>query len=263
MPNHADAERLEHVRKILDRDGVSPDLAARHLAAFQEASDEPAFRAWHTERFRKLETQNDFWEAVPDREAFKTWQEQTTRDRLEEAGVPADFIPMTFDDVKQRQNVQGFDGARVTCRDFSANISERLEAGAGLVICGTVGTGKTMLASLLCRAAISAIRSASFIRARSMLDRLKDWDTAQDFRERVEGVSLLVLDDLGAEYKSEWSLAEIDAMISARHERRRSTVVTSNMTPVELAKCYSPRVVDRLRERGPALEISGPSWRKK
>lgn len=68
-------------------------------------------------------------------------------------------------------------------------------------------------------------------------------------------------DDIGAEYVSDWSRSEVDAAVSARNARRLSIIATSNLSAAELARTYSPRVIDRLRERGLALEIRGSSWR--
>lgn len=252
-------ERKEEAREHLEMMGASEDLVTRHLVAFEEAAHSPAHRRWHAKEFKRRFLGLAPLEDVPDFAAYKVYCE--TRLRL--AGVPVDFLEMSLDDIKQRSDVKGFAAALIACRDFVANISNRLEAGAGLVLCGDPGTGKSMKAALICRAAVEVGASVLFVRVRSMLDRLKDWDNATDFRADLESVDLLVLDDLGAEYGSDWTRSEIDAVVSTRHAERLSLIATSNLSPGELAKSYSPRVIDRLRERGPALELRGSSWRAK
>jgi DNA replication protein DnaC len=257
----------QKVEDFLASYGAGPDLVSRWLAALEEAKADPDPRRWQWARdvinecYRRPGVRSI--DDVPDAAAWRHYCSSIVPNRLRLSRVPKDFLTMTFDQVKPRPEVKGLEKALTTCHDFADSITGRLEVGAGLTFCGDPGCGKSLLAALLCRAAIEADCSCLFVRTRGMLDSLKDWDNAVDFRGQVEGVDLLVLDDLGGEYMTEWSRAEIDAVVSERHAEGRAIIATSNIAAGQLAKLYSPRVIDRLRERGPALDIRGPSWRAK
>jgi DNA replication protein DnaC len=254
-------EWAETVKEFLERQNRG-DLVPRYQAALEESDAEVRRRCWVKDQVNRIARFELPIEDVPDAAAWRTYTKSVVTNRLRLAGVPPDFVSMTWTDVKPQPGVKGFDGAVKTCRAFSENITEHLDNGDSLVLCGTVGVGKSLLATLICRGAREGGRTVLFARTRALLDRLKDWDNAFDFREELEAADLLVLDDLGAEYASDWTRAEVDALVSARHADRRSLIVTTNLSPVDLAKLYSPRVLDRLRERGPALEIRGPSYRR-
>jgi len=254
-------EWAETVKEFLERQNRG-DLVPRYQAALEESDANASRRCWVKDQVNRIARLELPIEDVPDAAAWRTYTESVVTNRLRLAGVPPDFISITWADVKPRPEVKGFDGAAGMCRAFSENITEHLETGSGLVLCGTVGVGKSLLAALICRGAREGGRTVLFARTRALLDRLKDWDNAFDFHKELEAADLLVLDDLGGEYASDWARSEIDALVSARHAERRSIIATSNLSPGDLAKAYSPRVLDRLRERGPALEIRGPSYRR-
>lgn len=256
-------DKAQKVRDYLTSRGADPDLVSRWLAALEESNSDWRWRRWAVNKLNQCKRFNGPLDEVPDAAAWRRYCSSLVTNRLRIAGMPQDFLTMTFDQVKSRPEVKGHQAALIACRAFADNITARLEAGAGLTLCGTPGTGKSLLAALLCRAAVEAGRSCLYVRTRAMLDTLKDWDNAADFRHQVESVDLLALDDLGAEYMTDWTRAEIDAVVSERHAEGRAIVATSNLAPGQLANLYSPRVIDRLRERGPALEIQGPSWRAK
>ena len=73
---------------------------------------------------------------------------------------------------------------------------------------------------------------------------------------------LTVLDDLGAEKKSNWTLEKVYELIDARYRARRPTIVTSNLTPEELEEQIGPRAYDRLLEMCLPVVNRGTSYRR-
>ena len=102
--------------------------------------------------------------------------------------------------------------------------------GAGLYIHGGVGAGKTHAASAMARLFAEAGYDVAFTTAKGMLERVK------------AKCDVLVLDDLGKEDATEWSVGTVFSVLDARYEDMRPTIVTSNYAPGALA--------DRLARRG-------------
>ena len=94
--------------------------------------------------------------------------------------------------------------------------------GAGLYIHGGVGAGKTHAASAMARLFAEAGYEAAVA--------------------RYAKCDVLVLDDLGKEDATEWSVGTVFSVLDARYEDMRPTIVTSNYAPGALA--------DRLARRG-------------
>ena len=72
---------------------------------------------------------------------------------------------------------------------------------------------------------------------------------------------LVVLDDLGREKSTDWSGEVIYALCNHRYEQRLPTLVTSNLTPNDLALSPYWPVISRLAEDGELIEITGPDHR--
>ena len=57
---------------------------------------------------------------------------------------------------------------------------------------------------------------------------------------------LLILDDLGAEFSTNFSVSVIYNIINSRLVEGKPTIISSNLTAKELEARYSPRVVSRI-----------------
>ena len=118
--------------------------------------------------------------------------------------------------------------------------------GRGLYFRGGVGAGKTTAASAIARALVYTGYSVIVTTTLEMLDSIQD--TYGTGSKSAEGVGrygrcdLLVLDDLGKEDATEWSVGTVFSVLDARYEDMRPTIVTSNYAPGALA--------DRLARRG-------------
>lgn len=72
---------------------------------------------------------------------------------------------------------------------------------------------------------------------------------------------LLILDDLGAEKTSEWSLQTLYTIIDRRYREERQTIITSNLSLDELAAQVDDRIASRLSELCRVVVLAGPDRR--
>jgi DNA replication protein DnaC len=149
-------------------------------------------------------------------------------------------------------------------RGFVRDIGTNLDKGRGLWLFGDVGTGKTSLAMLVSKAALEAGRSVAIYSMPRLLADIKE--TYEDRSEssymqlfdRLVGVDLLHLDDLGAEKRTEWVLEQLYSIINERWQEQRSVVVTTNLIDVDdLRDQIGPRTVSRLHEMCELIPIMG------
>jgi DNA replication protein DnaC len=149
-------------------------------------------------------------------------------------------------------------------RGFVRDMGTNLDKGRGLWLFGDVGTGKTSLAMLVSKAALEAGRSVAIYSMPRLLADIKE--TYEDRSEssymqlfdRLVGVDLLHIDDLGAEKRTEWVLEQLYSIINERWQEQRSVVVTTNLIDVDdLRAQIGPRTVSRLHEMCELIPIMG------
>ena len=140
--------------------------------------------------------------------------------------------------------------------------SRSRERGAITVLAGPPGTGKTIAAVewLLLGRAGRFITAAHLARS------------AREAIPEILAAPLLVVDDLGGEYLDApgWMSALLEELVNDRMSWDRPTVFTTNLrakapaadpgAPCFLSR-YGARIVDRMRERGEYLWITGESRR--
>jgi DNA replication protein DnaC len=135
------------------------------------------------------------------------------------------------------------------------------EAG-GLLLTGPVGTGKTWTAWAVYRHLVLSGWRGSF-EAWSvpwLLEQLRPGGDP-DVLDRCRTCSLLLLDDLGAERLSGWTVDRLHLLVDGRYERVLPTVVTSNVPRRELADAVGDRVASRLLEDATVVALTGPDRR--
>lgn len=140
-----------------------------------------------------------------------------------------------------------YSGARLT--QFSSSVRSRIENASGdIFITGPNGVGKTHLAS----AALAHRGHGDWILIPELLMRIRNSfqsregaETEQQIVREISAFDFLVLDDLGAEKTSDWSLSTLYLILAKRVNAMRVTVVTSNLDIAEIA-ASEPRIASRL-----------------
>lgn len=121
-----------------------------------------------------------------------------------------------------------------------------------LYIYGTSGTGKTMLSSIISNErAYCGVRTL-FYTVTDMLADLKDF--TDNFRReekllKLKTASCLIIDDIGAEYISDWVSATLFSIIDYRYKGGLQTIFTSNFDVTNLCKRYTGYHGDRISRR--------------
>lgn len=151
---------------------------------------------------------------------------------------------------------------------FVRDLGDNLKAGRGLWLFGGPGTGKTELAMVVSRTAITAGHSVAVYTLPRLLAEIRttfdaDNDTTYlHLLDRLADVDLLHIDDVGAEQTSPWVLEQLYAIVNARYEEERSIVLTTNLERDELAAQIGERTVSRLEQMCEVLPLTGADQRR-
>jgi DNA replication protein DnaC len=180
------------------------------------------------------------------------------------AVIPPRYRDVSFDRAPV-VNVEP-DTTLKAARRFARQIDDRLDAGRGLWFMGGVGTGKTTLAMVVSKAALSAGRTVAIYSLPDLLRTIRrtfDNGSHTELFDRLVAVDLLHVDDIGAEQTTPWVLEELYSIVNARYEDERSMVITTNILDREaLCEQITERTVSRLSEMCEELPVWGPDHRR-
>ena len=119
---------------------------------------------------------------------------------------------------------------------------------------GATGLGKTHLSSAV---ACRVIETGAYVVYESALNLFGEYETNRfgnggygsetgEDLERYTDCDLLLIDDLGCEMTSQFTVSCLYNIINSRLIRHKSTIISTNLSQNELRKRYSDRIVSRI-----------------
>lgn len=126
-----------------------------------------------------------------------------------------------------------------------------------MVIVGPAGVGKTWEASALARMLLMDHRvPVTYVEVASLIDSLRpNADGASDIGT-FQLTPVLLIDDLGAEKVTDWSLEQLYRLTNYRNARSLPMIVTTNLSSRELTERYGDRIARRITENCQVLRIT-------
>ena len=164
-------------------------------------------------------------------------------------------------------NDKGYNPEIQKAHDYVAHWEEMKAKSLGLLLWGDVGTGKSFFAGCIANALLEKgipVLMTNFSRILNTLTGMYSDDRNQ-FIDSLNKYSLLIIDDLGIERGTEFSLEQVFNVIDSRYRSKKPMIVTTNLTldelkhPVDLAHA---RIYDRILERCVPLKINNQNIRE-
>lgn len=154
---------------------------------------------------------------------------------------------------------------------YLKTLDKSIYEGNGLFLCGENSSGKTYIASTLCKTVWGLYRVASYlITAPNLYGAwIKDSEahpgSDETICQRVAKVRFLVIDDAGREYRthSGFSETQFGALLRDRSRERKTTVITTNLMPKEFADIYGKAAGELAKECFDVVHLSEGGLRER
>ncbi|MGA7591345.1 MAG: ATP-binding protein [Candidatus Sulfotelmatobacter sp.] len=178
---------------------------------------------------------------------------------VQTAHIPPRFVGKGFDSFVATTPAQRC--VLEVARDYVDRFPEHKAAGRCLVFCGKVGTGKTLLASVIASTLILAERQVFYATAKELILWIRSaWlkDSEEDegkILRRIQKFDLLILDEIGVRSGGDADVQVLTDVIDRRYREIRPTLVVSNYSMEDMGKFLDDRGVDRLKENGGKVAI--------
>jgi DNA replication protein DnaC len=138
------------------------------------------------------------------------------------------------------------------CKRYAAGFSASAES---LLLLGRTGLGKTHLSLAIAAAATEAGFGVIYTPVQRIMDTLeaekfgRDSSPREQYSESTRTIlacDLLVLDDLGTEFITQFSVSTLYNIINSRLVEGRPTIISTNLELADIEGRYSQRMVSRL-----------------
>ena len=152
------------------------------------------------------------------------------------------------------------------CKRYVERWEEMERNNIGILFYGSVGTGKSFLASCIGNGLLARRVTVAATNFPRLLNLLQGTYEKQTLLDRLSIYNLLIMDDLGVERDSAYAEEQIFNIIDARSSSGLPVIVTTNLTLEELEHPPSmqyARIYDRVLEMCPIrLKLAGESRRR-
>lgn len=153
----------------------------------------------------------------------------------------------------------------MVARKYVEHFDEMAERGKGLLLYGSVGTGKSFISACIANALISKEIPCYFTSLSRLVNELSGRQDKQAFIDQLSGFPLLIIDDLASERDTEYMNEMVLNIIDERYRSGRPLIVTTNLTAEELKNpidVNKQRLFSRLLEMCIPVEVKGKDRRK-
>lgn len=144
------------------------------------------------------------------------------------------------------------------CDNFNISYSN-------LLIRGNTGTGKTFLSNCIARKLLDKNVSVLYMPAYTFFDITRKSCSSNEEENRAASDELdfiytsecLVIDDLGTESITKFTNSQLFILLEKRHMNKKPTIITTNLSKMQIASMYSERVYSRLIANFEFLKMPG------
>ncbi len=188
------------------------------------------------------------------------YQQSNIKDMLDENN----FSTLSYD-FYEGEDLLHFENAVKTCKDFIDCFNSDYH---NLFFYGTVGTGKSFLSGCIAKELMDAGHSVIYFSSTGLFEKLSemsfDYSAKSDLADLYEDLyscDLLIIDDLGTELTNNFSSSQFFSCLNERILRKKSIIISTNLSLQELRDRYSDRIFSRITSNFKLCKITGPDIR--
>lgn len=148
------------------------------------------------------------------------------------------------------------------CKAYAADFSRRSPS---LLLYGKTGLGKTHLSLAIAGNAVEEGYGVIYSSAQNLFNKLekdKFGKADANTEEAILDCDLLIIDDLGAEFTTQFTVSALYNIVNSRELEGKSTIISTNLMPEQLTKAYGERIASRILSNYVMLYFDGSDIRQ-
>lgn len=188
------------------------------------------------------------------------YEQSNIRDFLEENN----FSKIRYD-LHEGEGLDAFRHAVMVSRDFIDRFDFETK---NLLFYGNVGTGKSFLSGCIAKEILDKGHSVIYFSSSALFDALaretfesKSKEDLYNFYDYIYNCDLLIVDDLGTEMANSFVSNQLFSFINERNLRKKSTIISTNLSLEQIRDRYSDRVFSRIISTYTACKLCGKDVR--
>ena len=148
------------------------------------------------------------------------------------------------------------------CKAYAADFSHRSPS---LLLYGKTGLGKTHLSLAIAGNAVEEGYGVIYSSAQNLFNKLekdKFGKADTNTEETILDCDLLIIDDLGAEFTTQFTVSALYNIVNSRELEGKPTIISTNLMPEQLTKAYGERIASRILSDYVMLYFDGSDIRQ-
>ena len=134
------------------------------------------------------------------------------------------------------------------CKNYAENFTLKSQS---LIMMGKTGLGKTHLSLAIANKVIEKGYDVYYDSIQSIMDKLERErfgriGSDESIRDDIMNCELLIIDDLGVEFSTQFTVSELHNIINTRMLHSLPTIISTNIDTENIQQIYSQRIASRL-----------------
>lgn len=153
------------------------------------------------------------------------------------------------------------------CREFAQRFPE---SGQNILFTGSTGVGKTFLTNCIAKALMDRYVSVIYLSSPDLFEIFSKYkfnrsgeDDAEEAYRHILECEMLIIDDLGTEVNNTFVSSQLFYCINERINRRKGTIISTNLSMDMMRDVYSDRVTSRIMSSYMMIPLYGGDIRVK
>lgn len=137
------------------------------------------------------------------------------------------------------------------CKEYAEKLATQKGFSQSLVLYGSTGLGKTFLSSCIAKKVLESGKTVIFNSCENIIGDIESEhfskNDSNDYANSVINCDLLIIDDLGVEFKSPFGKSAFYNIINSRINKQKPTIISTNLSGRAINDSYGDRIYSRLQ----------------